>query len=94
MKVVRTQFFLTMLLLTASLFAETVKDREGAVRKDHDTLQDDARWHYNDVQKGFEEAKKTGKPLLVVLRCVPCMGFCLPHSPAGCWLRVRGVSWR
>src|SRR5215217_6741425 len=33
----------------------------------------DPRWIYNDVQRGFEEAKTTGKPLLVVLRCVPCL---------------------
>ena len=29
-------------------------------------------WIYNDLPKGFAEAKKTGKPLLVVLRCIPC----------------------
>ncbi len=60
-------------LLIPSASAETVKDREGAVRKDRATLQDDARWIYNDWQRGFEEAKRTGKPLLVVLRCVPCL---------------------
>jgi len=27
---------------------------------------------YSDIDRGFAEAKKTGKPLLVVLRCVPC----------------------
>ena len=53
--------------------AETVKDREGAVRKDRETMQNDARWIYNDVQRGFGEAKRSGKPLMVVLRCVPCM---------------------
>src|SRR4051812_34059841 len=54
------------------LFAETVKDREGAVRGDRDTMSKDARWMYGDIERGFEEAKKTGKPLLVALRCVPC----------------------
>jgi serine protease Do len=28
-------------------------------------------WIYNDIDKGFAESKKTGKPLLVVFRCVP-----------------------
>ena len=68
---------LLSLLCAASLhstaLAETVKDREGAVRKDKADLQNDSRWIYNDWQKGFAEAKRTGKPLLVVLRCVPCM---------------------
>lgn len=53
--------------------AETVKDREGAVRSDKATMENDARWIYNDYQKGFAEANRTGKPLLVVLRCVPCL---------------------
>ncbi|MCB1209741.1 MAG: PDZ domain-containing protein [Verrucomicrobiales bacterium] len=54
-------------------FAEAVKDREGAVRGDRAAMENDARWIYNDVQRGFDEAKKTGRPLLVVLRCVPCV---------------------
>ena len=63
----------TVLLGQAPLPAETVKDREGAVRKDKATMENDARWIYNDIDKGFAEAKRTGKPLLVVLRCIPCM---------------------
>lgn len=53
--------------------AETVKDREGAVRQDKARMEEDSRWIYNDVDKGFAEATRTGKPLLVALRCVPCM---------------------
>ena len=67
--------FLTAILALgcAQLSAETVKDREGAVRKDRATMENDARWIYNDVDRGFSEAAKSGKPLLVVLRCVPCV---------------------
>ena len=54
-------------------FADAVKDREGAVRADKAKMENDPRWVFNDVEKGFEESKKTGKPLLVVLRCVPCL---------------------
>ena len=60
-------------MLTLPALAETVKDREGAVRGDKAALESDARWNYNDVDSGFRLAKTTGKPLLVVLRCVPCM---------------------
>ena len=28
-------------------------------------------WHYDDLAAGTAEAKKTSKPLLVVLRCPP-----------------------
>ena len=56
-----------------SRFCQTVKDREGAVRKDKEVMEKDTRWIYNDYQKGMVEARRTGKPLLVVLRCVPCL---------------------
>jgi hypothetical protein len=53
--------------------ADAVKDREGAVRGDRAAMEKDARWIYNDWQKGFAEAKRQNKPLLIVLRCVPCL---------------------
>jgi len=53
--------------------AEAVKDRKGAVLADRAHLEHDRRWIYNDFTKGFAEAKRTGKPLLVTLRCVPCL---------------------
>lgn len=46
--------------------------RETAVRQDRQNLTGDARWLYNDVESGFLAAKKLDKPLLIVLRCVPC----------------------
>ena len=64
---------LALFVATFNGVAETVKDREGAVRKDRTTMEVDARWIYNDFERGFAEAKRTGKPLLVVLRCVPCL---------------------
>ena len=60
-------------VLTAPIHGDAVKDREGAVRKDRAALEYDARWIYNDFRAGFEKAKQTGKPLLVVIRCVPCL---------------------
>lgn len=59
-------------ITAAAVMAEAVKDREGAVRADKDRMEDDPRWIFNDVDKGFADAKRTGRPLLVVLRCVPC----------------------
>ncbi len=53
--------------------AESVKDREGAVRNDKATMEKDGRWIYNDIDAAFAKAKETGKPLMVVLRCVPCV---------------------
>jgi len=73
MKASRSLLPVLLAAITFSTFADTVKDREGAVRNDRTTLENDARWIYNDFQKGFAEAKRTGKPLLVALRCIPCL---------------------
>ncbi len=73
MKLSRSLTLALSLTLAQSALAEAVKDREGAVRNDRAKMENDARWIYNDVENGFTEAAKTGKPLLVVLRCVPCL---------------------
>lgn len=53
------------------LAAETVKDRDGAVRGDRETMQARKDWIYNDLAAGLAEGKRTGKPLFVTLRCLP-----------------------
>jgi len=69
----KTLLNLALILACLTTNAETVKDRAGAVRDDKAKLENDPRWIYNDFEKGFEEGKRTGKPVLVVLRCVPCL---------------------
>jgi hypothetical protein len=64
---------LIIALSAASSFAAAVQDREAAVRGDKAAMENDKRWIYNDWQRGFEQAKWAHKPLLVVLRCVPCL---------------------
>lgn len=69
---------LTWLLLATLTFpvaplAETVADRKGAVLKDRSTLANDLRWIYDDYERGFAEGRRTGKPVLIVLRCIPCL---------------------
>ena len=68
-----TRLLLGLAILSVSLNAEAVKDREGAVRRDREERENDPRWIYNDIDRGFAEAKATGRPLMVVLRCVPCI---------------------
>jgi len=70
--------FMKILLFALAVFvsclrADTVKDREGAVRGDKAAMEKDARWIYNDWERGFELGKKLNKPVLIVLRCVPCL---------------------
>ncbi|HXT61313.1 MAG TPA: Trx7/PDZ domain-containing (seleno)protein [Pirellulales bacterium] len=64
--------------LAAVLFIASVagaappSEREVKVRGDKARFENDESWVYNDWQKAVAEARQTGKPLLVVLRCVPC----------------------
>jgi hypothetical protein len=57
------------LLFSASLSAQT---REQKVRADKAKVEAAGFWIYNDLPKAFAEAKETGKPLVVALRCIPC----------------------
>ena len=65
---------LTLLLSTAAFFfmeviaAEDKKDRDTLVRDDLSEMRDSDLWIYNDIEKAFELARKTSKPLLIVFR--------------------------
>src|SRR4051794_37093666 len=48
------------------------KTCEEKVRGDKEKVEADGFWIYNDLKRGFDEAKKTGRPIIVVLRCIPC----------------------
>lgn len=58
------------LALPLSLVAQN--PREKKVRDDKVKVEADGYWIYNNYAKAVEEAKTTGKPLVVVLRCIPC----------------------
>jgi hypothetical protein len=58
------------LFLSAGL-ATAAEDRDTKVHKDREDVLAAGRWIYNDLAKGIAEAEWTGKPLLVVLRCIP-----------------------
>jgi serine protease Do len=48
------------------------QDRDTKVRNDRKTFQESTGWIYNDLNEGIRAAKASGKPLFVVLRCIPC----------------------
>ncbi len=56
---------LVLALVQATAYAQT---RDEKVRTDRDEIGEDSRWIYNDLPRGFAEAKQTGKPLLIVFR--------------------------
>jgi hypothetical protein len=56
-------------LLAVSASSLPAKTPLGEALKDIDVAE---HWIYDDLPKAVDEAKSSGKPLLVVLRCVPC----------------------
>jgi hypothetical protein len=56
-------------LCAAALVAQT---REEKVRNDKAKVEAAGFWIYNDLAKGIAEAKQSDRPLVVVLRCIPC----------------------
>ncbi len=56
-------------LCTHPLLAQT---REEKVRNDKQKVEAAGYWIYGDLPKAFAEAKQTGKPIVAVLRCLPC----------------------
>ena len=66
------RFGLIFLLALSSAAATFAQERENKVRNDRKVVEEEGYWIYNDLPKGIEEAKKTGKPLLVAIRCIPC----------------------
>ncbi len=69
----RATVFLAFVSWVLPAVAETVKDREGAVRADAAAMRENERWIYNDLYAAFDEAARSGRPLMIVLRCVPCL---------------------
>ena len=57
--------FLSVASLTAA------EDRRERVLNDRNDVAASGHWIYNDLPRGFAEAARTGKPLLVVIRCIP-----------------------
>jgi hypothetical protein len=47
-------------------------DRETKVRGDRQVVEAQGYWIYGDLSQGIAEARKSGKPVVVALRCIPC----------------------
>lgn len=54
------------------VLGQTEPTREQKVRADRAKVEGEGFWIYNDLAKARSEAARTGRPLLVNLRCIPC----------------------
>ncbi len=61
--------FISVLIFSSYSFAQT---REQKVKDDKTKNEASGFWHYNNFSKGVEDAKNNKKPMMVVLRCLPC----------------------
>ena len=63
---------LFLVLATTAMLAAQQPTREQKVRDDKKKVEADGFWIYNDLAKGIAESKKSGKPILAIMRCIPC----------------------
>ena len=71
MKKATLTLFLMMLATISTQTQDVQQKRRDAIVNDKKYFDLDDFWVYDDFEKGRKEAEKTGKPLLVVLRCLP-----------------------
>src|SRR5215216_3157325 len=60
-------------LTVACQLLSAAEDRDTKVRNDRKDVLETGTWIYNDLAKAIDEGKRTGKPLLVTVRCIPCV---------------------
>ena len=61
----------TVLLAACAISSAFAGKRDDQVNGDKADLAKAGNWIYNDLEKGFAEARASGKPLFVVYRCIP-----------------------
>src|SRR4051812_24823266 len=66
----RKLFLIGLWLLVAG--EARAQDRDAKVRNDREAFRASQDWIYNDLDAGVRAARDSGKPLLVVFRCIPC----------------------
>lgn len=64
--------WLGIVLIGLGISTVGAQTREQKVRGDKAKVEAAGFWIYNDLARGLAEGKASGKPLIVVLRCVPC----------------------
>src|SRR6187399_1608427 len=60
------------MLVAVAFPASAQNPREKKVRDDKVKVEADGFWIYNNLPRAFEQARKELKPIVVVMRCLPC----------------------
>ena len=66
--------FVTIVCIGLCLNAVAVaqSERELKVQKDRQLFASKSDWLYNDLDQAYRQARQTGKPIMAVMRCIPC----------------------
>lgn len=51
--------------------SHAAENRDAKVRNDKNHVEASGQWIYNEFDRALEEGQRTGKPILVTLRCIP-----------------------
>jgi len=57
-----------LLVIGMSTAAQAQNKRDATVKKDRESVSALREWIYNDLPAGIREAKRTGRPLMIVFR--------------------------
>lgn len=68
----RLQRLIVLVVCLVACSCAVGQSREEKVRNDKRRVEAEGFWIYNDLDKAYAEAKQTGKPILVSMRCLPC----------------------
>ncbi|QDV33182.1 Trx7/PDZ domain-containing (seleno)protein [Tautonia plasticadhaerens] len=63
---------LALAAVVLSAVPAVAQDRATRVRGDRDTFAESLTWIYNDLGEGMAAAREQDKPLMAVVRCIPC----------------------
>ena len=63
---------LALASIVLSAAPAVAQDRATKVRGDRDAFSKSLTWIYNDLGEGMAAAREQGKPLMAVVRCIPC----------------------
>lgn len=63
---------LLLLIPIPNATAQQKKTRDQKVREDRQRITSAGTWMYNDFDGAVSKARETGKPIVAVLRCIPC----------------------
>lgn len=66
------RWLLTPLVFMTLLGTLQAQSAEEKVRNDKKRVEGEGTWLYGDLAKGFEVAQQSNKPIVVILRCLPC----------------------